>query len=113
MASQSWESIAQAKKAEAAAKIPSAWRLPTEYTQNISENASNSVLNVPRQCGLLSPKQLEITENYDASALLQKIHARELTSYEVTEAFCIRAAIAQQVVCPRFQPISCSETDAR
>ena len=98
MATQPWQSIAQKHKDEAAAKIPSAWRLPSEYTQNISENASNNVLDVPRRCGLLSAKQLEITENYDATALLQKIHSGQLTSYEVTEAFCIRAAIAQQVV---------------
>lgn len=102
MASQPWQSIVQKKQDEASAKIPSAWRLPPEYTQNISENASNNVLDVPRRCGLLSPKQLEITENYDATALLQMIHSRQLTSYEITEAFCIRAAIAQQVVCCSF-----------
>ena len=102
MASQSWETIVQAKQAEATAKIPSAWHLPKEFTQNISEKASNNVLDVPRRCGILSPKQLGITENYDATALLEKIHTRKLSSYDVTEAFCIRAAIAQQVVGPHF-----------
>lgn len=93
-----WQSIVQSKQAQAAAKIPPAWRLPTEYTQHISEHANDNVLQIPRQCGLLSPKQLDITENHDATALLQKIHTREWSSYEVTEAFCLRAAIAQQVV---------------
>lgn len=95
----SWQSLVQTKQAEAAANIPAAWRLPAQFTQDISENARNNVLDVPRRCGLLTPKQLEITEQYDATALLKKIHARELTSYEITEAFCLRAAIAQQVVC--------------
>jgi hypothetical protein len=97
MATESWETLVQMKQAEAAAKIPGPWRLPAEYT-NISETASINVLDVPRRCGLLSPKQLEITESYDATSLLERIHRQELSAYEVTEAFCIRAAIAQQVV---------------
>lgn len=86
------------KQAEAAAKIPSDWCLPAEYTTNVSETAGTNVLDVPRRCGILSAKQLEITENHDATSLLEKIHRQELSAYEVTEAFCIRAAIAQQVV---------------
>ena len=97
MAIESWEAIVQKKQAEAAPRIPSAWRLPTEFI-SISETANINVLDVPRRCGILSSKQLEITENYDATALLEKIHCQELSAFEVTEAFCIRAAIAQQVV---------------
>jgi amidase len=105
MVSQPWQSVVQKKQDEASAKIPTSWRLPSQYTQSVSENARNNVLDVPRQCGLLSPRQLEITENYDATALLEMIHAGTLTSYEVTEAFCLRAAIAQQVVCC-YSPIT-------
>ncbi|KAJ5305614.1 uncharacterized protein N7443_005274 [Penicillium atrosanguineum] len=93
---ESWEVLVQIKQADAAAKIPTSWRLPTEYT-SISETTGRNVLDVPRRCGLLTPNQLEITENYDATSLLEKISHRELSAYEVTEAFCIRAAIAQQV----------------
>lgn len=108
----SWQSLVETKQAQAAASIPSAWRLPSQFTQDISEHARNNVLDVPRRCGLLTPKQLEITEQYDATALLKKIHARELTSYEVTEAFCLRAAVAQQVVClSAFTSVNCSRTD--
>lgn len=99
MGPEPWQSVSQNKQAEAAAKIPPAWRLPLEFTQNISETASINVIDVPRRCGLLTDKQLDITENHDATALLQKIHAREFSCFEVTEAFCIRAAIAQQLVC--------------
>lgn len=97
MAVENWEVLVQKKQFEIAAGIPSAWRLPAEYT-GLSETASNNVTDVPRRCGILSAKQLEITENYDATALLERIHSQELSAFEVTEAFCIRAAIAQQVV---------------
>lgn len=98
MAMESWECLVQQRQASDAAKIPAAWRLPTEYT-DISEQKSTSVIDVPRCCCLLSAKQLDITENHDATGLLEKIHRQELSAYEVTEAFCVRAAIAQQVVC--------------
>jgi len=99
MTLEDWQDIVRKKRAEAADKIPTAWRLPTEYTANISETSSNSVLHVPRECGLLTAKQLDITEKYDATDLLEKLHSGQFTAIEVTEAFCIRAAIAQQVVC--------------
>ncbi|KAK6387039.1 hypothetical protein LTS17_000304 [Exophiala oligosperma] len=95
---QAWETLVQAKQAEAAEKIPKEWLLPESLTPNISETGDTCVLDVPRESGLLTAKQLEITEAYDATALLEKLHSGQLTSAEVTEAFCIRAAIAQQVV---------------
>jgi hypothetical protein len=98
MAVQDWEAIGKEKRAQAAEKIPKAWRLDAKYTANISETASNNVLGVPGECGLLTSKQLDITENYDATALLEKLHSGAFSAFEVTEAFCIRAAIAQQVV---------------
>lgn len=98
MAVEQWETIVQQKQADAAAKIPQAWRLPAEFTENVSETTPTNVLDVPRRCGLLSAKQLEITENYDATALLEQIHSGKYTAVEVAEAFCLRAAIAQQVV---------------
>ena len=93
-----WKTLVSKKQAEVFSQIPPAWRLPTEYT-DISEEDSNNVLDVPRRCGILSAKQLDITENHDATSLLEKIHGRELSAFEVTEAFCMRAAVAQQVVC--------------
>ncbi|CAG8897226.1 unnamed protein product [Penicillium egyptiacum] len=96
MDTESWEVLVHKKQLEDAAKIPTEWRIPEELTK-VSETSGLNVLDVPRQSGILSAKQLEITENYDATDLLGKIHRQELSSFEVTEAFCIRAAIAQQV----------------
>ncbi|KAJ5279304.1 amidase [Penicillium angulare] len=97
MTLENWQVAVKAKQEEAAAKIPAAWRISTSFTDQISETSSNNVLQVPRECGILSAKQLEITENYDATALLENIHSKHFTAVEVAEAFCIRAAIAQQV----------------
>jgi hypothetical protein len=83
---------------ENASRIPADWRLPKEAI-TLSETSGINVLDVPRQSGIMSERQLEITEKYDATDLLYKIQRQELSAYEVTEAFCIRAAIAQQVVC--------------
>ncbi|KAJ5699230.1 hypothetical protein N7536_002243 [Penicillium majusculum] len=96
METEPWEVLVHKKQLEDAAKIPTEWRIPEQLSQ-ISETSGMNVLDVPRQSGILSARQLEITEKYDATDLLAKIHCQELSAYEVTEAFCIRAAIAQQV----------------
>jgi Asp-tRNA(Asn)/Glu-tRNA(Gln) amidotransferase A subunit family amidase len=55
------------------------------------------VRSIPRTCGILNSKELEITEKYDATSLAQAIRSKSLTAEDVTTAFCKRAAIAQQV----------------
>src|ERR1700761_6288116 len=92
--SSSWQSISHRKKQEQLSRIPKEYLLPGEYTDQIN------FLGVPRSCGLLTKKQLEVTENYDATALAKEIKDGRLTSVEVTEAFCKRAAIAHQLVFP-------------
>ncbi|PLN86170.1 amidase [Aspergillus taichungensis] len=93
-----WEQKAQAKQAAAAAKIPAEWRLPEKLLQDLQQQGpAASVLNIPRECGLLTQRELDITETVDATALLARLASRELTSSEVTVAFCKRAAIAQQL----------------
>ena len=57
-----------------------------------------NVLDVPATCGILSSKKIEITGNWDAVALIEKLGKGELASLEVTTAFCKRAAIAQQLI---------------
>lgn len=85
-------SNAQANLLEA---IPPPWRLPIEQIPTV---AGANVIDIPRTCGLLTPKQIEITEQ-TATELLAKLANGSLTSVEVTEAFCARAAIAHQLVC--------------
>jgi amidase len=66
--------------------------------ESILSSKPRNVLPIFRDCGLLTARELEITEIADATALLEKIHSRQWTSLEVTVAFCKRAAIAQQLI---------------
>ena len=72
--------------------IPEKWRIDVQkFKVNIDSR------DVPAKSGILSSKQLEITEQ-NATVLLKRTHTGRLTSLEVTEAFCARAAIAHQMV---------------
>lgn len=56
------------------------------------------MLPVFKSCGLLSDRELEITDVQDCVALLEKVHSKEWSALEVTVAFCKRAAIAHQLL---------------
>jgi amidase len=88
----SWQDKVARKQLAVKAAIPVDWLLPSHVI------SSSNVLEVPRQSGILSQKELEITGAYSAGQLLKKLAAAELTASEVTLAFSKRAAIAQQVV---------------
>lgn len=91
-----WQEKVAAKQAEAWAKIPIEWRLPEDILQQVETDKLN-ILDVPTKCGILSDKELKITEIPDATALRDKLAAGELNAAEVTTAFCKRAAVAQQL----------------
>lgn len=88
-----WQSIASATQQAILDSIPLKWRLPAKD----KDPAITDKRAIPQTCGLLSDKQLQITE-LKATALLEKLKTRTLSSVEVTEAFCGRAAIAHQLV---------------
>lgn len=91
-----WQELAKSKRESVAVKIPKDWLLPnaSQYT----ETSSIGVLDVPRTCGILTKQELDITENYDATALVELMTSKKYKSIEVVTAFCKRAAIAQQCV---------------
>lgn len=76
-----WQSVAKQKQVERLRRIPAKWRL-----KSIPSTAN--VEHVPRTCGILSASELDITENYDATALAEAIAKRRLTCIDVTRAFC-------------------------
>jgi len=96
---QDWRELVAKKRAEVAKELPEEWKLSKDVLDTINTNADIGVLDVPAKCGLLTAKELEITEKYDAVDLVAKMSAKELSSSEVTLAFCKRAAVAHQVVC--------------
>ncbi|KAH8985891.1 general amidase [Lactarius akahatsu] len=86
-----WQELAAEKKVRQAASIPKEWLIAPP---------SNDVLDVtdiPAKCGLLSARDLEITEVSSVADLLTKIATGTWSSVEVTTAFCKRAVIAHQV----------------
>jgi amidase len=93
-----WETIAAEYQKEAAAKIPHEWLLPANITELICPSSTQNVLDISRTCGLLSAKEIDITENYDAVTLSEHLASGKFSSLAVTTAFCKRAAIAQQLV---------------
>ncbi|KAK5124235.1 hypothetical protein LTR85_001938 [Meristemomyces frigidus] len=92
-----WQSRTQRYREAAAAKIPEAWRLDKQFTEDVGPTSQRSVLDVPSKCGILTDEELDITENFDIVALLERLAQGAVSSEAVTTAFCKRAAIAQQV----------------
>lgn len=78
-----------------AAKVPNELRLPAELIANPPINVSE----VPSTCGILSPKEVEITEKYDAIGLGEAIAEKKFSAVEVATAFSKRAVIAHQLTC--------------
>ncbi|KAK9462601.1 amidase signature domain-containing protein [Lipomyces oligophaga] len=84
-------SISATKKKELLAAIPKEWIV------SVPEDQDN-LTKFAETCGVLTPEEVDITSNYDAVGLLEKVHKGELTSLAVTVAFCKRAAIAHQAI---------------
>lgn len=90
--SSTWQSIAAKKGAERDAAIPPEWKL-----KSLPLLSQLDVRSIPSTCGILTPAEVAITSNHDATSLLAALHARSVTSLAVATAFCKRAAVAQQL----------------
>ncbi|KAG6880003.1 hypothetical protein C0992_008210 [Termitomyces sp. T32_za158] len=88
---QNWKYLSASKKSSQQASIPKEWIL----TDPPSSNELN-VLNFPETCGLLTAKEVEIT-NTHVEVLLKKLANAEWSSVAVTTAFAKRAIIAHQL----------------
>lgn len=75
-----WVDISRRKRAERDAKIPPQWRVAIPDEDNLTD--------LPRRTSIFSERELEITENYDSTNLLQEIRSGGFSSVEVTQAFC-------------------------
>ena len=78
-----WELVSKKKKAEQDARIPADWRLSTLPGPEV-----HNYTEIPRQCGLLTQDELQITEKYDAVALAAAIREKRLKCLDVARAFC-------------------------
>ncbi|KAE8364095.1 amidase signature domain-containing protein [Aspergillus caelatus] len=92
-----WETRVAEKREQLELQIPQDWRLNATFLSTLPSNGHLVEADIPRHSGLLSDEELDITEQYTAAQLLQKLAWGEVTSLAVTTAFCKRAAIAQQL----------------
>lgn len=65
--------------------------------------SDHNVLNVPATSGLLSARELEITDTLDFEILLLNLANGIWSSVEVTTAFYKRAIIAHQLASPLWR----------
>ena len=98
-----WKTKVAAKQQAARDKIPKDWLLPASVLQAlkmpIAEHQNRVIdMDIPRKSGILTEKELDITENYTVEELLSKLKSGDLSSLEVTVAFSKRSAMAQQLV---------------
>jgi amidase len=76
-------------------KVPADLLLP----RSIIENPPTTVTGIPTTCGILTPEEVTITEEYDATGLAEAIASRKYTAVAVATAFAKRAIIAHQLTC--------------
>lgn len=99
----SWQAKASARRAQRDSALPAEWKLPSAIWDSLKlpleSNKNNLIeLDIVRKSGILTQKELEITENFDVDALLNLLATGKLSALEVTIAFSKRAAIAQELV---------------
>jgi len=87
-----YQTISAQKKLQRESKIPREWLLPKSY------HKARNFMDIPLTCGVLNDMECDITSNFDATALLQKLKDGAWSAEQVTGAFCKRAAIAHQLV---------------
>lgn len=82
--------------------------IPKEWLIELPPADQHNVIDIPRQCGLLSERELLITETVDVELMLRRLASAEWSSEEVTTAFYKRAIIAHQLVLSLTSlPLSC------
>ncbi|GAB1216663.1 hypothetical protein ATERTT37_005881 [Aspergillus terreus] len=96
-APEDWRILVAQKRKQLYQQIPTDWRLSEAFISSLPKDGRLIEADVARRSGILSDGEVDITENYSAAQLLQKLARGDLTSLAVATAFCKRAAIAQQL----------------
>ena len=86
-----WKDLVNDKKHRQLESIPKEWLI------TVPPDSVVDVTRYPEECGLLSAKDIQIT-NTALDDLLRKLAIGEWSSVEVTTAFYKRAIIAHQLV---------------
>lgn len=102
VAPEDWQARVARKQKASRDKIPKEWLLPESITSELKyplEEHPNRLMemDIPRRSGILSEKEVTITEDYTVAALLEALATSKLSALEVTLAFSKRACIAGQL----------------
>ncbi|OCH96192.1 general amidase [Obba rivulosa] len=92
MSTPSWQEQVADKRRRLQEAIPKEWLITPPPDDKLYR------MDIPETCGILTSRELEITNTADVAVLLQKLATSEWSSVEVTTAFCKRAIIAHQLV---------------
>ena len=76
-------------------KIPQEYWIPGDVVKDPPQDVSGLVTTFD----ILTPEEIEITENYDATGLAEAIAGKKYTAVQVVTAFSKRAIIAHQLTC--------------
>ena len=108
MTTKHWKELISEKRIRQRASIPQEWIL-----ENIPSEQTLNVIDFPEKSGLLSKREIEIT-NSEVGPLLQYLANGSWSAMEVTIAFSKRAVIAHQLV-SRFisVPANCELTQSQ
>lgn len=91
--------IAQRKQTQLDAGIPAEWKLPAhmipagmlsvaDSLTKVNQYKRVNVMDIPRKSGILTQKQLDITEKFDIRGLLSQMADGKLSAEEVATGFC-------------------------
>ncbi|KAL3477587.1 fatty-acid amide hydrolase [Aspergillus californicus] len=92
-----WKALVAERRKELDALMPKEWTLSEGFKASLPSNGRLLQADPVRKSGILSDAELDITENYSATQLLQRLAEGGVSSLAVATAFCKRAAIAQQL----------------
>ena len=97
-----WQTKVARRQQECQNAIPKNWKVPSHVFDllklPLDKNPDRLIdLGVIKETGILSDRELAITEDLQVPDSLAKLAWGDLTSVEVTTAFSKRAAIAQQL----------------
>ncbi|KAK7534080.1 fatty-acid amide hydrolase [Phyllosticta citribraziliensis] len=96
-----WQTLVARKRATLSSQIPAAWQLSPSFIEAINASATEPTQliagDVVRKSGVLSERELALTEGATASALVEKMSKGEISSEEVVTAYCKRACVAGQL----------------
>ncbi|KAI8575289.1 hypothetical protein K450DRAFT_262444 [Umbelopsis ramanniana AG] len=89
-----WQQRANAAQERREKQLPDEYRIPKD---KMPDDSVLDVSNFPRESGLFSEEELEITE-VSAPVLLKNIEEKKWSAVQVTKAYSKRAAYAQQLL---------------